>query len=43
MERYRQEQTKVLRDKPVPVLLCSPQMPHGLAWDQTWDSAVRGR
>jgi hypothetical protein len=29
--------------KPVPVPLCPPQIPHGLTWDRTRFSAVRGR
>jgi hypothetical protein len=29
--------------KPVPVLLCPTQIPHGLTQDRTWASAVRGR
>jgi hypothetical protein len=28
---------------PVPVPLCPPQIPHGLTWDRTWASAMRGR
>jgi hypothetical protein len=35
--------TEVLGEKPVPVPLCPPQIPHGLARDQTWASAVGGR
>jgi hypothetical protein len=30
-------------EKPVPGPLCPPQIPHGLAWDRTRASAVRGR
>jgi hypothetical protein len=30
-------------EKPVPVPLCPPQIPHGLTWDRTRASAVRGR
>ena len=37
-----QGKTKVLWEKPVPVPLCSPQITHGLNWDYTWASAVRG-
>jgi hypothetical protein len=32
----------VLEEKPVPVPLCPPQIPHGLTQDRTWSSAVRG-
>jgi hypothetical protein len=35
--------TEVLGEKPVPVPLCPPQIPHGLTWDQTGASAVGGR
>jgi hypothetical protein len=38
-----QEKTDVLGEKPVPVPLCPPQMPHGLSRDRTRASAVRGR
>jgi hypothetical protein len=34
--------TEDLREKPVPVPLCPPQIPHGLAWVWTWASGVRG-
>ena len=30
------------REKPVPVPLCPPQIPHGLTQDRTRTSAVRG-
>ena len=29
----RGEKQKVLGEKPVPVPLCRPHMPHGLSWD----------
>jgi hypothetical protein len=35
--------TEALREKPVPVPLCPPQIPHGLALDRTRSSAVGGR
>ena len=38
-----QGKTEVLGEKPVPVPLCPPQIPHGLIWDRTRSSAVRGR
>jgi len=31
-----------LEEKPVPMPLCPPQIPHGLAWDQSWDFTVNG-
>ena len=34
--------TKVLGENPVPVLLCLPQITHGVAWDCTWACVVRG-
>ena len=36
-------ETEVLGEKPVPVPLCPPQIPHGPIRDQTRASAVRGR
>jgi hypothetical protein len=33
---------KYAREKPVPVPLCPPQIPHGLTRDRTWASAVGG-
>jgi hypothetical protein len=30
-----------LGEKPVPVLLCPPQIPHGLPWERTQASAMR--
>ena len=38
-----QGKTEVLGEKPVPVPLCSPQIPRGLTRDRTRASAVRGR
>jgi hypothetical protein len=35
--------TEVLGEKPVPVPLCPPQIPHGLTRDRARASAVRGR
>ena len=35
--------TEVLGEKPVPVPLCTPQIPHGLTQDRTRASVVRGR
>jgi hypothetical protein len=43
IERNLQGKTEVLGEKPVPVPLCSPQIPHGLTRDRTRASAVRGR
>jgi hypothetical protein len=37
------EETQVLGEKPVPVPLCPPQIPHGTTRDWTRASAVRGR
>ena len=31
------------RTKHVPVLICPPQIPRGLAWDRIWAPAARGR
>jgi hypothetical protein len=41
VEGYRQGKINVLREKPVPVLLYSPQISHQLAWNWTWTSALR--
>jgi hypothetical protein len=38
-----QGKTEVLREKPVPVPLCPPQIPHRLTRDRTRVFAVRGR
>jgi hypothetical protein len=35
-------ENKVLREKPVPVPIHPPQIPHAQSWDQTWASIVRG-
>jgi hypothetical protein len=43
VEWYWKGKTVVLREKPAPISRCSPQIPHGLVWDSTWDSRVRGR
>jgi hypothetical protein len=37
-----QGKTEVLEEKPVPVPLCPPQIPHRLTQDRTQPSAVRG-
>jgi hypothetical protein len=34
---------KIIGEKPVPVPLCPPQIPHGLTRARTQASAVRGR
>jgi hypothetical protein len=36
-------ETEELGEKPVPVPLCPPQIPHGLTWARTRASAVRSR
>jgi len=33
---YWQWKIKILKEKSVPVALCTPQIPHGLAWDLWW-------
>ena len=43
VEWYWQGKTELLGEKPVPVSLSPPQISHGLAWDRTLASAVRGR
>jgi hypothetical protein len=43
VEWYIIGKTRELREKPVPVPLCPPQIPHGLIWTWTWASTVRGR
>jgi hypothetical protein len=43
VEWYWQGKTKELEEKPVPVLLCLPQIPHELTRERTRASAVRGR
>jgi len=42
VEWYWQGKMEVLGEKPVPVPLGPPKMPHELAWHWTWDLAVRG-
>jgi hypothetical protein len=36
-------ENRQLGEKPVPGPLCPPQTPHGLTWDRTRASAVKGR
>jgi hypothetical protein len=43
MEWNWQGKNEVLGEKPVPLLLCSPQIPHGLTQDRTRACAMRGR
>jgi hypothetical protein len=43
MEWNGQGKTEVFGEKPVPLQLCPPQIPHGLTRDRTWASAVRDR
>jgi hypothetical protein len=43
VEWYLQGKTEELGEKPVPVPLCWPQIPHGLTRARTRASAVRGR
>ena len=43
VEWYWQGKTEVFGETPVSVPLCTPQIPHGLAWDRVWAFAVRGR
>jgi hypothetical protein len=43
VEWYWQGKTEELGEKPVPVPLCPPQIPHGLTQAWTRASAVRGR
>jgi hypothetical protein len=42
VEWYWQVKTEELGEKPVPVPLCPPQIPHGLTRARTRDCAVRG-
>jgi len=37
---YNEGKATVLRENPVPLLLCLPQIPHGVAWDCTWACMV---
>jgi hypothetical protein len=41
VEWYWQGKTEGLWEKPVPVPLCPPQIPHGLTWAWTWTFTVR--
>jgi hypothetical protein len=43
VEWYWQEQPEEIREKPVPVSLCSPQILHGLTRERIQTSAARGR
>jgi hypothetical protein len=43
VEWYWQEKTEELEEKPVPVPLCPPRIPHGLTRVRIRASAVRGR
>jgi hypothetical protein len=43
VEQNWQGKTEVLGEKPVLLPLCPPQISHGLTWDRTRASAVRGR
>jgi hypothetical protein len=38
-----QAKAEVLVEKPVPLPLCGPKVPHGLSWDGTLSRTVRGR
>jgi hypothetical protein len=40
MELYQQDKCTVLGEKPVPVPLCPPQIPNGLAWNSQDASKV---
>jgi hypothetical protein len=37
-----EENSRMLGDKSAPQLLCLPEIPHELLWDQTPSFAVRG-
>jgi hypothetical protein len=43
VERYWQGTTEAPGNKPVPVSLCSPKIPQGLAWNRTRSFTVKGR
>jgi hypothetical protein len=43
VEWYWQDKIEELGEKPVPVPLCPPQIPHGMTWVRTGASGVRGR
>jgi hypothetical protein len=34
---------QLLGEKPLPLLLCPPQIPHELVWDPTWAFVMTGR
>jgi hypothetical protein len=40
---YWKGKTEELREKPVPVPLCPPQISHGLTWERTLPSAATNR
>jgi len=35
--------TKLLGEKPIPALLCAPQIWHGMRWDWIWVTIVTGQ
>jgi hypothetical protein len=35
-------ENEVLEEKPVPVSICPPQIPHGMTWGRTQDSMMTG-
>jgi len=43
LDEWWQKKIEVLREKPVPVPLCSPQIPHKLAWYWPWASEIKDR
>ena len=42
VQEYRQEKAEAQGRKPIPVPLYLSQIPHGLRWDRTRASALRG-
>jgi hypothetical protein len=42
-EWYWQGKTEGIGEKPLPVPLCPPQIPHGLPWERTGTSAARSQ
>jgi len=42
VEYYWQRKMELLLEKPVPLLLCPPKMPHELTWHRTWNPVVAG-
>jgi hypothetical protein len=42
VEWYWQEHLKYTKKNLSKLPLCPPQIQHGLAWDQTWSSMVKG-